>query len=797
MLTPREQEVHALLRDGLTNPEIAERLGITRETAKHHVSEIISKLGVTTREEAAVWRPEPPAPRPRRRWWAPLIAWLRPLTLAKAAGLAASLAVAAAVAVLAWGVLRTSDEGDASQAAAQTATPTPENSQGALATPGPTAISDIRLNSVTELLEAADLPPEPAAGAQYFRGLYSINPDGSDSRLLAEVEWPAGLGTPARPLSISADGSTFAYTAGHFQRGMTLYVGSTSEGVPEPILSLAVLGAPVLSPDGSEVLIAGSETSDSNEAPQVLLVSTTNGDVSNFAVSGLEMIGTLEWSPKGDRIAFFARPAGTSQYGVHIVDRSGRVVAHPADGGGALAWSPDGSRLAMALSHPSAGIHIMENDGNLTRPTNTVPSGFSMLDWSPDGSRLLFTKDAYPPFEPNQPSGPAIMQITALDLQSAAETPIGEGTRASWSFDASRVAFVRDGNIYTVGADGIGEQGVTNATQPLASDPAWLPDGRLLFSFASGFNGSTHLVDIATGEEINLTVGNTPLWSPDGQTIALVGAGDRSGLGGRSDIYVMNRDGTAARSIGYYGSSDVPSCYTNTWSWSPDGRFLAYSNLISGELHLAVTNGRRDSVVVTSGCNPAWSPKGDQIAFVTNRMYGWEIFVADPLSGGAARRLTSGELPSWSPDGQRIAFYRHGAGFTSDLYVIDSDGTDERRLAELGQFTASREKPPRWSLDGSFLLTETSIQVSDQSWRTDTVIVDTVDGIGGHIESARAASWSPDGALLAYSIWDQQGQITYVIELADIGRSDSEPLLATRGYGAAWSPDGKTIAVTR
>ncbi len=51
-LTPREKEVLILIVEGLNNSAIAERLFISRSTAKAHVSNILSKLGVTNRAEA-------------------------------------------------------------------------------------------------------------------------------------------------------------------------------------------------------------------------------------------------------------------------------------------------------------------------------------------------------------------------------------------------------------------------------------------------------------------------------------------------------------------------------------------------------------------------------------------------------------------------------------------------------------------------------------------------------------------------------------------------------------------------
>lgn len=54
-LTPRELQVARLVRAGLTDRGIAERLFITRRTAEWHVKQILNKLGFSSRSQVAAW----------------------------------------------------------------------------------------------------------------------------------------------------------------------------------------------------------------------------------------------------------------------------------------------------------------------------------------------------------------------------------------------------------------------------------------------------------------------------------------------------------------------------------------------------------------------------------------------------------------------------------------------------------------------------------------------------------------------------------------------------------------------
>jgi DNA-binding NarL/FixJ family response regulator len=54
-LTPSERKVVELIGDGMSNREIADRLGIAEKTVKNHITSLLAKMGLQRRTQVAAW----------------------------------------------------------------------------------------------------------------------------------------------------------------------------------------------------------------------------------------------------------------------------------------------------------------------------------------------------------------------------------------------------------------------------------------------------------------------------------------------------------------------------------------------------------------------------------------------------------------------------------------------------------------------------------------------------------------------------------------------------------------------
>lgn len=129
VLTPAEWRVLEALREGGTNAEIGERLGITADGVKFHISNMLSKLGVRNRRELAAWRPDTHRDRLGGLYGVPagIAAMAKPVAWAGvgAAALAGVVVTAvAAVAVVAVVLVPAGGDGEALLAVKHTTSPT-------------------------------------------------------------------------------------------------------------------------------------------------------------------------------------------------------------------------------------------------------------------------------------------------------------------------------------------------------------------------------------------------------------------------------------------------------------------------------------------------------------------------------------------------------------------------------------------------------------------------------------------------------------------------------------------------
>jgi dipeptidyl aminopeptidase/acylaminoacyl peptidase len=265
----------------------------------------------------------------------------------------------------------------------------------------------------------------------------------------------------------------------------------------------------------------------------------------------------------------------------------------------------------------------------------------------------------------------------------AIKCPTGEQGSPSWSPDGKEIAIAKNGSCGTqIMAVSVKSRRTRVITDRYGVLPDWSPDGStILYHSKDGFS----TVDARGGKPTLLREDDGDMgatWSPEGRRIAFV-HGLRYPINFEvisefySTLYTMKTDGSnVRRRLGH-------SCNPGTPDWSPDGERLVFSctdgvyvmRLATGKLVRIENWDYTYSPVVTS-----WSPDGSRIAIGYG---GVEIMNAD--GSGAMRGIEAWNSVTdvaWSPDGEQLAFVVAGWGPTvNGLYVVDRDGGRRRKLA--------------------------------------------------------------------------------------------------------------------
>jgi TolB protein len=257
---------------------------------------------------------------------------------------------------------------------------------------------------------------------------------------------------------------------------------------------------------------------------------------------------------------------------------------------------------------------------------------------------------------------------------------------------------------------------VTHADQ---ASPSVSPDGdKIVYAVSIAGKEQLFTMKLDGSESVQITHDpsnhDNPVWSPDGRTIAY--ASDKNGGEG---IYIMDASGGSEVRL-----TDEQHQYIHP-NWSSDGTKLIYCS--TDDLHPPQKNPseiysinlktREVRTLITGGINtyPSWSPDAKRIVF--RKIIGdlnSEVFVANS-DGTDQRNLSNNPAfdgwPAWSPDGTQIAFASNRDS-NYKIFLMKADGSNVRVLAE----TEGRATEPRWSPDGKTVYFTNCYSVA---WGTD------------------------------------------------------------------------------
>ena len=312
----------------------------------------------------------------------------------------------------------------------------------------------------------------------------------------------------------------------------------------------------------------------------------------------------------------------------------------------------------------------------------------------------------------------------------------------------------------------------------------------------------------AGGADMQLTQSGhdmSPVWSPDGKTLAFLSARD-----GNSQVYLLPMDGGEARKLTHLSTG------ADIVKWSPDGKTLAFTSSVYPDCKDDACNSARDA---EKDKNKVKAHVYEQLLY--RHWTHWfegkrsHLFVMPADGSTAPRDLTAGanyDVPpderggptdiNFSPDGKELCFTAvtdkvEAISTNGDLFIVPVAGGEAMRITTNPGFDGN----PVYSPDGRFIAYHAQLAAEYEADRWRVMLYDRQTGkhenlSEGFERSADGLAWSADSKTIYFTAENETLSPIYAMA----ARAGAEPKkIVADGFNTqvSFSSDGKTLVFER
>jgi dipeptidyl aminopeptidase/acylaminoacyl peptidase len=298
------------------------------------------------------------------------------------------------------------------------------------------------------------------------------------------------------------------------------------------------------------------------------------------------------------------------------------------------------------------------------------------------------------------------------------------------------------------------------------------------------------MAPLSGGDAIPMTAkgssASTPRWSPDGKHLSFLSSRND----GKTQVWNLDLRGGEAQQI-----TEVPQGVQG-YEWSPDGKKLV---LVLQDPQPEDLEKDKDNREKRTKPKP-WVIdrlrfKMDYVGYLDRRRT--HLFVFE-LSDQKMTQITSGDFddtqPAWSPDGKSVAFVSNrteepDANNNADIWIVSAENTDQGKTLRRLSTNPQPDRSPIWSPDGKHIAYETVVDTKHHYYSCITFLAMTpVEGgepriLTGMLDrNISSPKFSPDGKAVFFMLEDSGEQ-----HLAKVNLSSGKITRAVVGQRSVYS----------